>query len=179
MSIRPSAKAKVGISVDDIKYIVGKSSYTYEEVVTTIRNLLGMVLRETIHDIELWIDNKVPKRTGALRKNLKLMLRTSKVVGNIMKLIIGTSIEYAERVNEYTTGQVRHFDTTREHSGKKAYSPGGIPIRLNDPQAVGFFYDKLLEFTKERVLINLAKAKYIITNSSDLTSRQLTKVEVK
>jgi len=178
MSIRPSVKEKVGLNVDDLKYIAGKSTYTYKEVVNIIRDLLSKVLKYTIQDIELWIDHKVPKRTGALRQNLKLSLRSSQVIGNILKIIIGTSIEYAERVNEYTTRQVRHYNTRKEHSGKKVYAHG-VPVTLNDPEAVGHFFDRMLEFVEERVLINLSKAKYEIETSTKLTSRQLTRVEVK
>ena len=100
-------------------------------------------------------------------------------------MVIGTAINYAAEVNEYSTAQVRHFGTWREHSGKMAYAyygghvgPRGTgKIYLDDPKAEGQFFVKLLEFAHQRILINLARtaAKY----KAQISVRQLQVLQVK
>ena len=176
--IDPSPKYRLGITKHDITYIVGKSRYSFAELKVIFRAELQNALKDIVFEIAEWINYKVPKRTGALRQNLLLNLNASAVVNTQMKLILGTSINYADRVNDMPTAWVRHYNTTREHSGAKAYGPSGIPITLDDPQAVGHFWDELLDYAEERVQINLSKMKYRIENSSGLTSRQLTRLKV-
>jgi len=176
--ITPSPKYRLGITRNDITYIVGKSRYNLQQLRSIFRSELQITLKTIILEIAEWINYKVPKRTGALRQNLLLNLRASAVVDTQMKLILGTSINYADRVNDMPTAWVRHYNTTREHSGAKAYGPSGIPITLDDPQAIGHFWDKLLDYAKERVQINLSKMKYRIENNTGLNSRQLTRLKV-
>lgn len=158
MSYEPSIKAKINVNKTQLKYIVGNSKYTYEELIKVIKALLENVLANTLIDIENFINTKVPKDTGILREDLRKILHTSKIVGNILKIIIGTNVDYAAEVNEYSTMKVRHWD--------------------KDPQAEGNFYDKLLIFTNERVKINLLKAKQELEKNTILTSKQLSKVKV-
>ena len=152
---------RIGVQKAQIKYIVGKTKgLTYEQVLSIIKSLLEEVLELTLTDMEEWIREKVPKRTGQLRDNLLKNIRSSRVKKGVLRLIIATSIDYAKEVNEMTTAQVRHSGTTREHSGKKAYAYyyGHYgPITLDDPEAIGNFFDILVEYAKDRVLINLAK----------------------
>lgn len=176
--ITPSVKYKLGITRGNITYIVGKSRYSFAQLKSIFRTEFQKTLKDIIFEIAIWINHKVPKRTGALRQNLLLNLRTSAVVDTQMKLVLGTSIEYADRVNDMPAAWVRHYNTTREHSGAKAYGPSGIPITLDDPEAIGHFWDKLLDYAKERVQINLSKMKYRIENNTGLTSRQLTRLKV-
>ena len=166
MSLRPKTRSKVGVKKDHIRYIAGQhDNLTYEQVLALIEKMLMEILNLTLGNLELWIETHVPKRTGQLRDNLLRNLKSSRVRDGIMRLIIGTNIDYATDVNQMSTAQVRHSGTWREHSGKKAYAYyyGHYgPIYLEDPEAEGNFFDKLIEFAKERITINLArtKAKY-------------------
>ena len=54
-----------------------------------------------------------------------------------------------------TTKQVRHSGEI----GYAYYYGEYGKIILNDPEAIGGFFDYLIEFAKERVLINLMKVK--------------------
>lgn len=181
MSLNPKTRLKVGVNKAQIKYIAGRvDNLSYEDVKDIIENLLREVLNLTLGNIEIWIEEKVPKRTGQLRDNLLLNLKSSRVNNGILRMIIGTAINYASEVNEYTTAQVRHFNTDREHSGKYAYAYYGGHygrIHLNDPKAEGQFFVKLLEFAHQRILINLARtaAKY----KAQISARQLKVLEVK
>lgn len=154
---------KIGVKKAQIKYIVGKSkNLSYEQVLEIITSLLQEVLELTLTDLEVWIKKYVPKRTGQLRDNLLKHIHSSRVRDGVLRIIIATSINYAEKVNEMTTAQVRHSGTDREHSGKKAYAYywGHYgPIYLDDPEAIGNFFDVLAEYAKDRVIMNLAKMK--------------------
>ena len=181
MSLSPKTRFKVPLNKDNIKYLVEGSNYTYEEIKELISNMLNDVLKQTLLDINIWIDYHVPKRTGQLRDNLKKHIQSSRVSKNILRVIMGTSIDYAKEVNKMTQGQVRHTGTNKENDGSWAYANywgHSGRIYLDDPQAVGHFWDKLLSFTKERIIINLTKAKYELAKGSKLTTRKLTHVVV-
>jgi len=158
VSIKPGTKVKVDVPKAQISYMVKNSKYTYEQMTELIKLILQTVLDDTKKDLELWIESKVPKRTGQLRAMLKLWLGGSNVTNGIMRLVMGTNLEYAEDVAQMTTSQVRHH-------GEKGYVyyPNIFGIRgkviLNDPQAIGYFWDKMIEFAKDRVYKNLIRAK--------------------
>lgn len=156
MSISPKTQFKIQVNKKYITYIAGNRNITAEEVKQTISDILSETLNITLTELEEWINKYVPKRTGQLRESLIRNLHSSRVKGMILRLILGTSLDYAEEVNEMSTAQVAH-------SGEKgyAYYYGNYgPIILNDPEAIGNFWDELLDFAKRRILINLTKAKY-------------------
>lgn len=157
------ATTKIGVQKAQIKYIAGKNkNLSYEQVLEIIITLLEEILELTLTDLEEWIEKYVPKRTGQLRDNLLRNIRSSRVRNGVLRIIIATSIDYAEKVNEMSTAQVQHESTDREHSGKKAYAYywGHYgPIILDDPDAIGSFFDELTEYAKARVIINLSKMK--------------------
>ena len=158
MSIQPGTKAKVSVPKAQITYMAKNSKYTYEQMVQLIKIILNDVLIDTKKDLVIWIKSKVPKRTGQLRKDLIEWLDGSTISKGIMRLVMGTYLPYAEDVAQMTTSQVRH-------SGEVGYVyyPNKMGIRgrviLNDPRAIGFFWDKMMTFAKERVAINLIRAK--------------------
>lgn len=156
MSFATKTHYELGFPKTDIQYIVGKQSkLNYLQVKQLIVNILERTLEDTIMELELWIDSKVAKRTGKLRKDLKLELKSSFVRNTLLKLKLGTHISYAEFVNKMTTATVRHVNVK-----DYAYYGGHHgPIILNDPRAIGFFWKKFLEYAKERLEINYAKAK--------------------
>jgi hypothetical protein len=157
-SIAPKTRAKVSVPKAKIKYMAKNSSYTYEELIILIKAILEDVLSDTITELDIWIDSKVPKRTGQLRHMLKQWIKGSTIHKGILRMVLGTNLPYAEDVNKMTTSQVRHHGQVGY-----VYYPNLFKIRgrviLNDPRAVGSFFDKLIEFTKERLDINLIKAK--------------------
>lgn len=158
MSIRPGTKEKVNVPKAQISYMAKNSKYSYQEIVRLIKAILDDVLAATIKELEIWIDSKVPKRTGQLRHMLKQWLKGSNVTKGVLRLVMGTNLPYAEDVAGFTTSQVRH----NKEVGY-VYYPNIFGVRgrviLNDPRAIGNFWEKMLEFAKERVDINLIKAK--------------------
>ncbi len=134
--------------------------------IAQIKNMIGQLLQEIMDacltDMDAWIDKFVPKRTGQLRDNLHRNIRSSRVRSNVMRIIIRTSIDYAEKVNQMSDAMVQHDNTWKEHSGRWAYAYywGHYgKILLNDPDAIGKFFDTFVEFTKDRVLVNMIKIK--------------------
>ena len=165
-SIKPGTKTRVRVPKAQISYMVKNSKYTKAELEVLIHRILELVLNTTKKELEIFIDNIVPKRTGQLRHMLKLWLNGSWVGQGIMELVMGTNLDYAEDVNEMTTSQVRHnnelgyvYYPNIFGISSKSRPRGSKKIRLNDPRAQGHFWDKMLVFAKERVDINLIRAK--------------------
>lgn len=177
MSLEPKEHYTVGIKKAAIKYIVGQNkNLSYNEVVFIIRNILKE-LRETLFtELTLWIEEKVPKRTGQLRKDLIDQLKESNILEHTLHIILGTTIDYAEQVNAMNTAQVRHHG---EIGYVYYWNPFGIRGRvvLNDPRAIGNFWTHLVEFAKERALVNIAKIKAKYAATTNITLRNLAQIE--
>lgn len=154
MSITPSTKIKIGLPVAQIKYLAKGNALTYEEVLTLLHDMLLYVLDELMAELRDWINTKVPKRTGQLRDNLLRNLESSNVKKGLMRLVLGTNIDYAPDVAEMTTSQVRH---SGEVGYAYYYGKFGRMI-LDDPEAIGNFWDVLIAYAKERTKTILARA---------------------
>ena len=170
----------------EVKYIIGdRELLTKEAVKQSIQDALNEALDDTLLEEEIWIEYNVPKRSGDLQESLLKFLKRSvpppgtagELRGIRLVLGVGADIDYAKFVNRMPLSQVRHYNTWLEHSGKKAYSKGK-PVLLNDQRAIGFYHDKMVEHGKERLVVNLAKAKYKLSSTSKITSRDLTKLQV-
>jgi hypothetical protein len=162
VSVKPAVAKPISLKKDAITYIAGQLNLTYEDTKLMITNVLQDALDWTLEDMKEWIKEFVPKRTGQLQDNLLANIESSRVVDFTLKLIIRTSIDYAADVNAMSDAQVQHDATWFEHSGKRAYAYyyGNYgPIFLNDPNAMGGFFQELQEYGKQRSFVNLAKAK--------------------
>lgn len=178
MSLEPKEHFKVGIKKQAIKYIVGMNkNLSYNEVVYIIRSILKELKETIIRETEVWIDSKVPKRTGQLRANLKEYLRESNIFEHTLRIVLGTTIDYAEQVAGMSTSQVRHHG---EIGYVYYWNPFGIRGRviLNDPRAIGNFWDHLVQFVIERVHMNIGKLKAKYSQITNITTRNLSKIEV-
>jgi len=139
-------RPKTGLTVVKIKYIAKGATLTFEEILALLHNMLLYVLDELLFELRVWINTKVPKRTGQLRENLLKHLETSGVKKGLMRIVLGTDIRYAPDVAKYSTSQVRH-------SGEIGYAGYyGItgPISLWDPEAIGNFWEELMKYAEER-----------------------------
>ena len=173
MSIQPGTKTRVTVPKAQISYMVKNSKYSKVQLELLIHQVLQLVLDTTKRELIVFIDNIVPKRTGQLREMLKIWLNGSWVGQGIMELIMGTNLDYAEDVNEMTTSQVRHVNEwgyvyypNIKGISSKSRPRGSKKILLNDPRAQGAFWDKMLKFAKERVDINLIRAKNAILGNA-------------
>lgn len=172
VSVVPRTKARVEVSDFDIEYILGNSSYTYDQVCAFVQTILNETLELTIKETEEWIDEFVPKRSGDLIESLKHFLGRSRpppiAAGEIrgIRLILGSGadVKYAKYVIKMSDEQVQHNATWYEHSGKKAYSKGK-PVFLDDPHAIGAYHEKMIEYAKERLKTNLTKIKWLRVRS--------------
>lgn len=147
-------RTKVGLPVIQIKYLAKGNKLSFEEVLALLHNMLLYVLDELITELKIWIHSKVPKATGQLRDSLLKNLESSNVKKGLMRLVLGTHLSYAPDVAEMSTAQVRH-------SGEKAYAyyyGAHGPIILDDPEAIGDFWNELIEYAEERTHFILQRA---------------------
>lgn len=174
---------KYGINKKDIKKIADQHlELTIHKIEDLFQQILIEVYTLVLIDLKRWIARFVPKRTGQLRDNLFKNILSSRVKSNYIIIIIRTNIDYAKRVNAMTTAQVRHKGRRREHHvayitkgrgkakiGKgKRYYPYAYAyywgkhgrIILNDPEAIGGFFDMMIIFAIKSILINLKKVKH-------------------
>ena len=165
--VDPKEKLTISVPKSQIRYMAKSTSYSYNQILVIIDNILKDTLDTTVKDIEFWIDNRVPKRTGQLRHFLKMWLNGSSFGQGMLNIILSAAgIDYAEDVNKMTQSQVRH---NNEYGyvyydnifgiNSKTRPRGSKKILLNDPRAIGFFFDKMVEFAKHRLDINLIRAK--------------------
>ena len=154
MSISPSTKIKIGLPVIEIKFLAKSNEMSYAEVLFTINEMLLYVLEQLLLELEIWINKFVPKRTGQLRDSLIANLYSSEVKKGLMRVILGTHLDYAEYVADMSTMQVRHFG----EKGYAYYYSSNGPIILDDPNAIGNFWEELLKYAKERCMNILQRA---------------------
>ena len=147
-------RVSTGLPVIKIKCIAKKTEVDYEDIVILLHNMFLYVLNELQFELRIWINTKVPKRTGQLRDNLLKHLESSKVKKGLMKLVLGTDIQYAPDVADYSTRQVRQ---SGEKGDSDYYGESG-PIILDDPQAIGDFWEELLKYAKEKKMSIMHRA---------------------
>lgn len=174
VSVVPRTKAIISVRglEPNIKYVIGKIKYTYEQVLEFIQEIMNETLELTIQETKEWIWEFVPLRSGDLQDNLIKYLEKSRPPSITVReppsirLILGAGkeVEYARYVNEMDETMVQHNSTWLEHSGRRAYSKG-VPVMLHDPHAVGYFFDKMVSYSIERLKINLDKAIYKFNNA--------------
>ena len=147
-------RTKIGFPDIKIKFIAKNTEVDFDEILSLLHNMLLYVLDELILELKIWIKTKVPKRTGQLRDNLLKHLESSNVKKGLMRLVLGTDITYAPDVADMPTRIVRH-------SGEVAYAyyyGHHGKIMLNDPQAIGDFWNELMEYAQERTMFILQRA---------------------
>ena len=147
-------RTKIGLPVIKIKYLAKNTELGFAGVLALLHSMLLYVLDELIFELTIWIKTKVPKRTGQLRDNMLKQLQSSNVKKGLMRLVLGTNIDYAPDVAKMSTRQVRH-------SGEKGYAyyyGESGPITLDDPQAIGNFWEELLDYAQERTMFILQRA---------------------
>ncbi len=139
-------RTKTGLPVIKIRYLAKSSPLTYDEITALLHSMFLYILNELMFELRIWIKTKVPKRTGQLRDNLLKHLESSNVKKGLMRLVLGTDIQYAPDVADYSTRQVRH---SGEIGYAYYYGESGRMV-LNDPQAIGNFWEELIEYAQER-----------------------------
>lgn len=134
-------RAKIFATEEQIKYVAGQSTLSYDDVKQVIQEALNDTLAETIYESEKQIKRVVPRATGQLMDNILLNLQSSEVTeGKRLNLTIGTNIDYAQYVDKMSTKQLRHTGQERwvNYGGERGY------ITLYDPLAQTGFMGKLI-----------------------------------
>ena len=161
VDVSPKERITIRVPVSQIKYIAGKVELSYGEVVERIQEFLEYLKEKIITEGNEWIDTYVPKRTGQLRALLKLWLGGSTISKNVLRIVLGTNLPYAEDVNDMTTDMVQHSGETGYVYYPNIFGIRG-KVRLNDPQAIGGFFTELMKYMEERThtWIDIAKSHF-------------------
>ena len=155
-----------GIRAPEIKRIAKKNEdLTVKEVKEIITKILEETTKLTMKMLRKWINKRVPKMTGRLRRDLLKHLQDSYVRSNVLRIFIQTSIDYAKRVNDFQTHNVRHKGKKIKYRGKT--------IILNDPQAIGHFFDEMLKFAIRAILQNLITIKRKYANRTKMKYNEM------
>ena len=174
MNVTPHTVAKVSIPKPRIEWVASKMHITYEEVLSKLNELLQYVKDNTITEVKLWIDRFVPKRTGQLRTDLKEWIEGSILSNYVLRVTLGTYIPYAAALNEFNTAQVRHAGEVGY-----VYYPNKPGIRgrviLWDPEAIGNYFGKLVEYTKNVVMKYATMGSNIFFNKSETAKTEVIK----
>ncbi|KKM04894.1 hypothetical protein LCGC14_1759620 [marine sediment metagenome] len=108
ISVVPRTRAVVSLKDINIAYIIGKSKYTYSQVVKFIQTIMNEALELTIEETKEWIYEFVPLRSGDLQDNLIEFLEKSKPV---VEEITGVPVDVQEVINRrYAVSGVRFSD---------------------------------------------------------------------
>ena len=160
-----------GIRAYDLKKIAqGNPNLNLKQVQNIIDQILRETTRLTMKTMRKWINKRVPKMTGRLRRDILKHLQDSYVKSNVLRIFIQTSIDYAKRVNDFQTHNVRHRGKRIKYRGRT--------IVLNDSQAIGHFFDEMLKFAIKAILHNLiaVKRKYAARTKMNYNEMKIIKL---
>ena len=157
---------KYGVTKIHIKKISKKSGQDEKDIKKMLDKIFHEAHRQILKDLTKWIRKYVPKMTGRLRHDLWKHLLDSYTKNQTLWVYIATSIDYAEKVNNYQTHNVRH-------KGKRVKRRGKVYI-LWDPQAIGGFFDKMVIFAIKNIDMNLDKAKKRFSSRLGVKYRDIT-----
>ena len=155
-----------GVRAPEIKNVAKRNAQlSANQVKQIIEKILKEVARLTVRDLVKWINFKVPKMTGRLRRDLLRHLKTSYVRSGVLRIFVQTSIEYAKRVNDFETHNVRH-------RGKRIKYRGKI-IVLHDSKAIGHFFDEMLKFAIKMIHYHLERVKRRYSHQTKLKYNEM------
>ena len=141
-----------GIRAPEIKIVAKRNAQLNAN---QIKVILEKILKETsrlvIKDLVIFINSKVPKMTGRLRRDLMKHLRSSYVRSGVLRIFVQTSIDYAKRVNDFETFNVRHRGKRIKYRDKT--------IVLRDSKAIGHFFDEMIKFAIKSIQHHLERVK--------------------
>jgi len=144
----------VFVQVPIIKYLAKSNLVLYPDILLIFDDMLYYILDEIKVELIQWINSKVPKRTGQLRDLMINHLELSTIQNGILKLEIGSFVDYMTELNLMSTSQVRHFG---EMGWAEYYGYNG-EVWLYDPLAIGSFWDKFITFTLDRLTFIIHRA---------------------
>ena len=141
--------------LDKLSFWIRGKTYTHEQIILNFDDIIKHTIKITKRETIEWINKKVPKRTGQLRLDLIKWINTHWIFTSIWILLdLQTNVEYATKIE----GDAAHSDTWFEHSGQPAvafYANHIGVIHLDDPEAMSGWYIYIMNYVKERWLINL------------------------
>ena len=136
-----------GLGIPELQYLAKSNLVSYPILLQIFDDMLLYIKDEVIFELTMWINLKVPKRTGQLRDTLIDTLNTSTAGTGELKIELGSFVEYASDVDIMRTFKVRHFNEW----GTAYYYGHSGRILLNDPFAVGEFWERLQVHAHERL----------------------------
>lgn len=140
-------QSQLGTAISEqwLTITTGKFSDTSAKLKETIRNITLDAFNTTKTELSAWINKYVPKKTGRLRESMLRVLNESSYLEGNVNIKLGTRTGYGAQVNQYETIQVQDPE---------------------DPLAIGHFFDEYVAYARERITINIAKAKFQYTGET-------------
>lgn len=160
-----------GIRVGNLRKIAEKhESLEINHIRAIIENILEDTWKLVRRDLTWWITRFVPRMTGRLRRDLYKHLMDSYIRNHILRVFIQTSVDYAKRVNDFETHNVRHKGKKIKYRGKT--------ITLYDPHAIGHFFDIMVKFAIRIINrhLNTVKKKYASRTQLKLKDMRIIKL---
>lgn len=135
------------LEIPELYYLAKSNLVSYPILSIIFDDMLYYILDEMKTELIQWIGDKVPKRTSQLRDMMIKHLELSTIQNGLLKLEIGSLVDYMTELNLMTTSRVSHFG---EWGWADYYGYDG-KVWLYDPLAIGNFWDKLITFTLNRL----------------------------
>ena len=155
-----------GVRADGIKKIAKNNpNLNVTEVKQELTKVLNATNNRVRKELRKWINSKVPKMTGRLRRDLIRHLMTSYVSNCVIRVYVQTNVDYAKRVNAFETHNVRH-------RGKKIKYRGRTII-LHDYKAIGHFFDEMVKIAIKLILYHLDRQKRRHASSKKLKYKEM------
>lgn len=175
-SLATKTIASVEMQKPKITYAAGQlRNLTHSQVEQLVQTILETTLQLVMIDVTKWIQTYVPRRTGQLQDNLLANFQSSYIQnGRILKLKLGTNIDYAQYVNKMSSTQVQHFGVI----GYAYYYGSHGPIILSDPSAQGHYQGIMLMYARDRLRFHLKNVKQNILGSVGVAAKPFAQMKV-
>jgi len=136
----------------------------------TVWAMIERTAFDVTHDVTNWINRFVPKANGNLRRSLITSIDPA-FSRNMYRwrFMAGSAMSHIRYVNEMAATSLRHSGGTRYiyYNSRNAHSRRyGHWVTLNDPQAVSYFYEKMIEYAVRIITTKMM-------NSIAITVRQM------
>ena len=175
-ALAPKNAAEINFNKEKITYAAGQiQNLSKTQIEQLVQTILETTLQLVVADVKKWIQIYVPKRTGQLQDNLLANFQSSYIQnGRILKLKLGTNIDYAQFVNKMPAAMV-------QHAGDLAYAYYyGVhgKIILNDQMAQGHYHGIMLMYARDRLRFHLKDTKATILGSVGVAAKPFTQMKV-
>jgi len=154
-----------------IDYLINNLHMEHAEVLELLTQIMEKTIQYTVPEIEQWIKEYVPKRTGQLQNSLLDSINMTEWTGQQLRLILFTDVEYATELNNRKDIQIQH----NNEIGSAYYYGHYGKLILNDPKAQYGFMGLLKMFARQHLKDNFKRARFEICGSVGVSAAPISK----